>query len=85
MRISTAQMHKQALSSMQRQQANVQETQLQIASGKRILKPSDDPVGAVRVLNLNSNISTVEQYSRNIAQAQAGLGYQESVLTSVND
>jgi flagellar hook-associated protein 3 FlgL len=78
-------MHRQSLGSMQKQQALVQQTELQIASGLRIMKPSDDPVGAVKVLNLNSNLGTVEQYSRNIAQAQAALAYQESVLSSVND
>lgn len=85
MRIATTQMHTQALNSMLRQQARVQQTELQIASGLSILKPSDDPVGAVKVLNLGSNIGMLEQYERNIAQAQSALGYQETVLTRVND
>jgi flagellar hook-associated protein 3 FlgL len=85
MRISTHQLHQQALHSMQRQQIKIQQTEMQIASGLKILKPSDDPVGAVKVLNLNSNLGMVDQYSRNVAQAQSSLSYQESVLVSVND
>lgn len=70
---------------MQRQTAKLQKTELQIASGLKFLKPSDDPVGAVKVLNLNTNLGMIEQYSRNIAQAQTSLAFQESVLVSVND
>jgi len=85
MRIATSQLHQQALQSMQRQTAKLQKTDLQIASGLKILKPSDDPVGAVKVLNLNTNLGMIEQYSRNVAQAQTSLAFQESVLVSVND
>ncbi|MDY6984625.1 MAG: flagellar hook-associated protein FlgL, partial [Pseudomonadota bacterium] len=85
MRIATSQLHHQALQSMQRQTAKIQKTELQIASGLKFLKPSDDPVGAVKVLNLNTNLGMVEQYSRNVAQAQTALAFQESVLVSVND
>ena len=85
MRISTLQIHQQALQSMQRQQEKVQRTELQISSGMKILRASDDPVGAVKVLNLNSNMGMVDQYSRNVSQANAALSYQESVLVSVND
>lgn len=84
MRIATSQIHQQALNTMYRQQAKVQQTELQLSTGLRILKPSDDPVGAVKVLNLNNNISAMDQYGRNIAQAQAALSHEESVLVSVN-
>lgn len=36
------------------------------ASGKRILRPSDDVPGTNRALNLRTAISTVEQYANNI-------------------
>lgn len=85
MRISTFQIHQQALQTMQRQTAKIQKTEQQIASGLKFLKPSDDPVGAVKVLNLNTNLGMVEQYSRNIALAESALAFQESVLVSVND
>jgi flagellar hook-associated protein 3 FlgL len=85
MRIATFQIHQQALQSMQRQTSQIQKTELQIASGLKFLKPSDDPVGAVKVLNLNTNLGMVEQYNRNIAQAQSSLAFQESVLVSVNE
>jgi flagellar hook-associated protein 3 FlgL len=70
---------------MQRQNAELEKTQLQISTGLRILKPSDDPTGSVKVLNLNANIGVIDQYSRNSAVAQASLSQQESVLGSIND
>lgn len=85
MRISTHQLHQQSLRSMQQQTSKVQRLEMQLSSGLKILKPSDDPVGAIKVLNLNTNLGMVEQYSRNVAQAQSALSYQESVLASVSD
>ncbi|HWK54874.1 MAG TPA: flagellar hook-associated protein FlgL [Hyphomicrobiales bacterium] len=84
MRISTSQLYNLSLAAMQSQQAKLQKTELQIASGLRILQPSDDPAGAVQVLNLNTNMGLVDQYERNASQAGAMLGYEESVLENVN-
>ena len=85
MRISTLQLYSQSLNAMQQQTVGLQKTQLQIASGLRILKPSDDPSGAVKVLNLNSNIGMIDQFSRNSAVAQSTLSQQDSVLSNIND
>ncbi|PCJ40838.1 MAG: flagellar hook-associated protein 3 [SAR86 cluster bacterium] len=84
MRVSTLQIYNQSLASMQSQQARVQSTELQISSGLRIMKPSDDPSGAVKVINLSANINAIEQYSRNVSAAEASLGFEESVISSVN-
>lgn len=84
MRVSTLQIYQQGVTAMQRQQASLQKTELQIASGLRIMKPSDDPSSAVKVLDLNSNIDVVDQFSRNITVAESSLAYEESVIASVN-
>lgn len=85
MRIPTIQLLSRSIIAMQRQNAELEKTQLQISTGLRILKPSDDPTGSVKVLNLNANIGVIDQYSRNSAVAQASLSQQESVLGSIND
>lgn len=84
MRVSTSQLYRQGLNTMQSQQASLQHTQLQISSQLRILKPSDDPAGAVKVLNLNANIEVIDQFSRNISVAESSLGFEESIVTNVN-
>ncbi len=85
MRIPTFSQFSQSLTAMQQQSSSIQKTQLQLSSGLRILKPSDDPAGAVKVLNLNANIDTIDQFTRSSAVAQATLSQQDSVLSNIND
>ena len=83
MRISTVQLNLQAVNAMLDQQAAVSKTQLQIASGKRILTPSDDPVAAARSLALSQSVSVTEQFQTNIEAADSKLSLEEGALTSV--
>lgn len=56
----------------------------QMATGKQILQPSDDPIAATRITQLNRQQSAIEQYQSNIDSASAGLSQQESILDGVN-
>ncbi|MCI5107518.1 MAG: flagellar hook-associated protein FlgL [Pseudomonadales bacterium] len=85
MRVSTLNFYSQGVIAMQEQQAKLQETELQIASGLRINKPSDDPSAAVKVLDLKAGLDTLDQYSRNSALAQSSLAFEESVVANVNN
>ena len=85
MRIPTSQIYKQNLATLQKHQTALFETENQLASGKRISKPSDDPSGAVRVANLNSGIQKLDQYSRNIGAAQSALAFEENTLDQVSN
>jgi flagellar hook-associated protein 3 FlgL len=80
MRISTLSFYDRATQSMLDQQAKLSKTQQQIATGKRILTPSDDPSGAARSLNLQKQIATREQYQDNIGIVRSRLELQESTL-----
>ena len=85
MRISNAQIFEHGVAAMMKKQAQLHETEMQLTSGLRIMKPSDDPSGAVKILNLDANIEVLDQYQRNTAVAESSLAYEESVLVSVND
>ncbi|MCP5304045.1 MAG: flagellar hook-associated protein FlgL [Chromatiaceae bacterium] len=85
MRISTAQIFQQSVDAMLTQQRQLSETELQVASGKRILRPSDDPSAAVRVLDLNEAEKRITQYQRNADAAVARLDQEESALTGIED
>ncbi|AFJ03470.1 Flagellar hook-associated protein FlgL [Methylophaga frappieri] len=85
MRISTTQIFDQNLSAMLEQQANLAKTQNQVSSGKRITRPSDDPVGAVRALNLQRELNITEQYLANATIATNKLQSEESSLKSAAD
>jgi flagellar hook-associated protein 3 FlgL len=56
-------------------------TQEQISTGKRILTAADDPVAATRIQQLNRNIASVEQFSRNIDIADNNLAVEETTLS----
>lgn len=84
-RISTALLFDRGIAGMLQQQVKLSETQLQIASGKRILSPKDDPVGAAYALDLKTAISQTEQYQSNADRAYARLEMQESTLKGVDD
>jgi len=52
MRISTGMIYDAGLASMQKRTATLLRTQQQLSEGRRILKPSDDPVAAARALEV---------------------------------
>ncbi|WP_032940039.1 flagellar hook-associated protein FlgL [Citrobacter youngae] len=57
----------------------------QMATGKSILLPSDDPIAATRITELNRQQSALDQYQTNIDSATAGMSQQESILDGVNN
>lgn len=85
MRISSFQVFRSGIEAIQRNQQEINHTQLQLGSGRRILTPSDDPSGAVQTLKFRTEISRVEQYQRNGVLAEQRLRYSESILNSVGD
>jgi len=56
-----------------------------VASGKRINKLSDDPVGLVQVLSLRESLSNIEQMGRNVSTARSWLDGGETALGSVKE
>jgi flagellar hook-associated protein 3 FlgL len=56
-----------------------------ISSGKRILRPSDDPIGLSDSLGLQSALSRADQYLRNSKRATSWLNQSESAVSSVLD
>ncbi|VAX04402.1 hypothetical protein MNBD_GAMMA19-1248, partial [hydrothermal vent metagenome] len=53
MRISTAQMQDRGVTAMLERQSELSKTQQQVATGKRILVPSDDVLGSTQILAFN--------------------------------
>lgn len=78
MRISTSQLFQSGVSAMQRAQSDLNHTSLQMATGRRILTPSDDPGGATLSVKLQAAVSSVEQYQRNVDIATPRLQQEEA-------
>ncbi|OUS29696.1 flagellar hook-associated protein 3 [Gammaproteobacteria bacterium 45_16_T64] len=85
MRVSTSHVYNTGLNSMLDQQTKLSTTQLQLAAGKRIIKPSDDPIGSGIALSIKQLIQTSEQFVSNGQTGQTKLEVVESSLASVTD
>jgi flagellar hook-associated protein 3 FlgL len=85
MRVSTQGSYLKGLSSIQRLQAALDLTQRQISSGRRVLKPSQDPIASSRALELRESISRLDQFDRNANIATNRLAQEEVTLNSVNN
>ncbi|MEZ5558431.1 MAG: flagellar hook-associated protein FlgL [Pseudomonadales bacterium] len=85
MRISSMQLNQQGSSRLLEIGRQVAETQQQISSGRRVVKPGDDPVGAARIVKLNQELGLRAQFRQNIDSAEAQLAQEDVVLGQVVD
>jgi flagellar hook-associated protein 3 FlgL len=82
-RVSSSQLHQNAINSMMKQHETLSRTQHQVSTGKKIFKPSEDPVAASRVVNLNDTLSAIDQHQTNVNAARARIMLSEGVLENV--
>lgn len=85
MRISTVTMFEQSTASMNRQQSDLMNISQQIASGRRVVNPSDDPQAASRAIGVDQAKAVTEQYSDARVSARNSLAQTESIINSVSD
>jgi flagellar hook-associated protein 3 FlgL len=85
MRISTVTMFEQSVSSMNRQQSEFLKISQQMATGRRVVNPSDDPQAASRALGVSQSMAVTQQYMDARVMARNTLSQTESVLNSVSD
>ncbi|KAB2839164.1 MAG: flagellar hook-associated protein 3 [Burkholderiales bacterium] len=83
MRISSMSVYDSGTRSMLEQQTALMKTQQQVATGRRITVPSDDPVAAARALVVSQSEAMNLQFGVNRDAAKAALGLADSVLDSV--
>jgi flagellar hook-associated protein 3 FlgL len=70
---------------LDQQQEKVNTMEQQVSTGLRINEPSDDPVSAQQVLNLQGLMSATDQYSRNIQTGTTWLNQMDSSMSSMNN
>lgn len=85
MRISTAYQFETYNSDIRGALERLNSAGRQVSTGKRISKPSDDPLGTSRVLTMRSYKAATQQYSKNLNVAKGVLGYSEEALGSLHD
>ena len=83
MRISSNTIFDSNVAAMNQQQARLLQTQQQIASGRRLLTASDDPVAATRALEIGQADAMNTQYASNRDSVRNTLSLAEGTLQSV--
>lgn len=85
MRLSSATIYNQNLNSMLAQQSDYQDAALEVSSGTRVSKPSDDSLAAAQAVTVRQSIAANAQYADSRASISTALSQEESTLDSVND
>ena len=86
MRITNKMMTNNMMSNINKNKTNMTSLEEQYSTGKKIQKPSDDPIITVRALKLRTNLSELEQYhEKNIPDAKSWMDVTESTLDTVNE
>jgi len=82
MKVSTSQIFERAMTQMSSQQAKVADMQTKLATGKNIIKPSDDPEKAGVIQRLASANQRLEGYQNNITALKSRLATEEGALNA---
>jgi flagellar hook-associated protein 3 FlgL len=85
MRISENMKFNTIVNNMFKSQDSYNKLSEKIGTLKEINKPSDDPIGMNKVLNLRESRASIEQYTRNIDGSESWLTISESKLSAVGD
>lgn len=85
MRISTSMIYDRGVGAIQNQWKNILQTQQQVATGRRVLTPADDPIASARSLEIGQTKAVNSQFSVNIGYADDAMKLLESRLQSAGD
>ncbi len=86
MRVTNSMIMNKANTNINGTKVSVDKTNTQMTTQKKIERPSEDPVVAVRSLRLSTQLSKVNQYyEKNIPDAESWLDVTESALTNMKE
>ena len=80
MRVADKMNHTQVVGNLQKNRADLSKFQNQAALQKRITKPSDDPLGAARILESRTELQGFEQFEKNIVSTKGFVEFSEQSL-----
>lgn len=85
LRITQNSMNRTQLAGLNTSLGRLQGTQEQLTTGKRISRPSDDPVGTVSALKFRDQQNQLAQFGENITDGLARLTASDDALTQTNN
>ncbi|NMH66726.1 flagellar hook-associated protein FlgL [Shewanella salipaludis] len=85
MRVTMQNLYTNNVHSMQNTTAAVARLNQMLSTGMSILRPSDDPIGTVRVMASQRDLASVEQYVKNIDSLSTSMDRAETYLSGMVD
>ncbi|MDQ0231453.1 flagellar hook-associated protein FlgL [Metabacillus malikii] len=85
MRVTQSMLAGNSLSNLSKSYSNMGKYQDQLATGKKINRPSDDPVVAIKGMFYRTNLTEVEQYKRNLSEAYTWMENSEDGVAHASD
>jgi flagellar hook-associated protein 3 FlgL len=85
MRVTADMSQRHVLADLRRVQERLATAQSQVAGGKRIEKPSDDPLGAERAMRLNDQLESTGAYRSAVDESRSWLDATDSALSSLSE
>ena len=84
-RVSSASRYDSAVATLQRRQADMSNAQLQMTSGKRVNRPSDDPTAAARAERAFIAQQRIDSAQRSVSVSRNAMALTESALGQAGD
>lgn len=85
MRVADKMNHTQVVSNLNKNRSELSRFQNQAALQKRITKPSDDPLGAARILEARTELQGFEQFEKNILSTKGFIEFSEQSLGELGE
>ncbi len=85
MRVSTSQIFNTGTTGLQNRQYDLYKLQNQMSTGRRILSPQDDPIGASEALQVTQSKEVNAQFLDNQGSAKTKLSFLDTTLSAVQD
>jgi flagellar hook-associated protein 3 FlgL len=80
LRITQTMLTNNSLRNVSQSYARLDQYQEQLSTGKKIQRPSDDPVVAMKGMHYRSSLTEIEQYKRNLSEIYTWMDNSESAL-----
>jgi flagellar hook-associated protein 3 FlgL len=84
MRITDANRYDASIRTIADNMERMDRAQRQVSSGRRLNRPADDPVDAATTTRLRAGLAGIDSYTRNLDDAEAWLGFQDTALQSAS-
>ncbi len=85
MRITNNMLISNMLTALGNNESRMSKYQSQLYTGKKIQLPSDDPIVAARALKLRTDVSKIEQYQKNLGDAQSWVDATDAALAQIGN